>query len=106
MRSQAIDLTGQTFGRLTVRERAGSDAKNGGAMWLCDCSCGGVAKIRGSELRSSRRSCGCALAEHRQRGPGVMRVDSDARIREEMREDLRASGVPLFAFDEARRAWA
>jgi hypothetical protein len=104
--ARAIDLTGQTFGRLTVRERAGSDEKNGGAMWLCDCSCGGVAKIWGSELRTSRRSCGCALAEHRKRGPGKARMDSDARIREEMREALQASGVPLSAFEEARRAWA
>lgn len=101
----AQDMTGQVFGRLTVIERAGSDRKNGGAMWLCECSCGNVAKIRGSELRTSRRSCGCALAEHRARGPGKVRVQADEKLREQMRQDLAAAGMPLRALDEARRAW-
>lgn len=103
--AKAIDLTGQTFGRLTVRERAGSDTRNGGAMWLCECSCGGFTKVRSSELRSSRRSCGCALAEHRKRGPNSCRVDPTLRMREEMRAEIQAAGVPLSAFELARRAW-
>lgn len=103
---QAQDMTGYVFGRLTVIERAGSDRKNGGAMWLCECSCGNVAKIRGSELRNSRRSCGCALAEHRARGPGKVRVQADEKLREVMRQNLAADGVHPDALAWARRAWA
>jgi hypothetical protein len=33
-----IDLTGQTFNRLTVIEEAGKN-KRGEALWLCKCSC-------------------------------------------------------------------
>lgn len=100
------DMTGQVFGRLTVLERAGSDPKNGGAMWLCRCKCGNTAKVRGSELRSSRRSCGCALAEHRMRGPGKVRMQNHEKLREEMRRDLESAGVPAMALKFATEAWA
>lgn len=56
-----IDLTGQTFGKLTVLERVEND-RHGNACWLCQCNC--VDKNRvivGSDkLRSGdTKSCGC-----------------------------------------------
>ncbi len=55
-----INLTGQTFGRLTVLERAGSYHKNGNVQWECRCDCGNIPIIRGQNLTSGRsRSCGC-----------------------------------------------
>lgn len=57
------DLTGQTFGRLTVVAYAGR-AKNGNALWRCDCSCGGTAIIDGYRLRTgTTKSCGCYRRE-------------------------------------------
>ncbi|MEY2748164.1 MAG: hypothetical protein RLZZ168_180 [Cyanobacteriota bacterium] len=54
---QAIDLTGQVFGRLRVAERAHS---NNGVHWLCQCSCGKQTIVRGAVLRyGSTKSCGC-----------------------------------------------
>lgn len=38
MGKKVRDLTGQTFGKLTVIERAGSD-KHGNALWKCQCNC-------------------------------------------------------------------
>lgn len=65
----ATDLSGQRFGRLAVRERAGSKRYASGhqlAQWLCDCECGGTTVVVGTSLRSgSTRSCGCAHWDRR-----------------------------------------
>ena len=53
------DLTGQTFGKLTVVSFAGSD-KRGNAKWLCKCECGNEKVIAGGSLTSGNtKSCGC-----------------------------------------------
>lgn len=36
---KAIDLTGQTFGKLTVLRQDGKKP-NGEYVWLCQCECG------------------------------------------------------------------
>lgn len=61
----AIDLTGQQFGELTVIERAGSDHR-GEALWLCQCSCGSKPiKVLSSNLRNGHtQSCGCIRRSH------------------------------------------
>lgn len=54
-----IDLTGQSFGRLTVISRAQNN-KDGRAMWLCRCSCGNQVVVLGKCLRNGHtKSCGC-----------------------------------------------
>ena len=59
------DLIGQTFNKLTVIERAGSD-KRGEALWNCQCECGNQIIVLGSNLRTGHTtSCGC---ERRSRG--------------------------------------
>ena len=60
-----IDLTGQTFGRWKVIERA-ENSKDGSAKWLCECSCENHTKriVLGRSLRNgSSRSCGCLKDE-------------------------------------------
>lgn len=53
------DLTGQTFGKLTVIERAGR-TKNDNATWHCKCECGGQTVAMGTSLkRGETVSCGC-----------------------------------------------
>lgn len=57
------DITGQRFGRWTVLKRAGNNS-GGTALWLCRCSCGTEATVRGTELRYGRSSsCGCFRSE-------------------------------------------
>ena len=54
------DLTGQSFGKWTVLERA-ENTKDGKTRWLCCCKCGVVKKVRGENLRrGSSLSCGCS----------------------------------------------
>ena len=61
--SSLIDLTGQTFGRLTVKEYQGTNDK-GIHMWLCRCECGNEKVARGDALRYGQtRSCGCLAHE-------------------------------------------
>lgn len=60
-----IDITGQKFGRLTVIRRCGT-AKNGNALWLCQCRCGNQTKADSYALRHGRaRSCECLTRESR-----------------------------------------
>ena len=56
---RAKDLTGRTFGRLTVLGPAGSSC--GKQTWLCRCGCGKEVAVRGDHLKSGHTaSCGCA----------------------------------------------
>ena len=65
------DLTGKTFGRLTVIQRAEDRIKPNGkhkVMWLCECSCKNHNQVIvwGGSLQSGRtKSCGCLLEENR-----------------------------------------
>lgn len=56
-----IDLTGKTFGRLTVIKRHPQNTKNNHPRWICRCACGNDNIIvQGSHLRSGHTtSCGC-----------------------------------------------
>jgi len=61
MSHQAINLTGQTFGRLTVLTR-GPKARH--ATWNCRCSCGNLTLTEGIDLRRGKsKSCGCLKNE-------------------------------------------
>lgn len=58
-----IDLTGQTFGRLTVIKRM-DNSRNKKIIWLCKCRCGGEKIIDGANLRNGdTQSCGCIKKE-------------------------------------------
>ena len=56
------DLTGQTFGRLTVVAYAGK--LKGQHHWGCQCRCGGTKVVyRGSLKNGTSTSCGCVHKE-------------------------------------------
>lgn len=60
-----IDLTGKTFGRLFVLERAGK-SKEGRIQWLCQCNCPEHNKVIviGKNLTTKHtKSCGCLQKE-------------------------------------------
>lgn len=60
---QFKDITGQIFGRLTVRQLAYVNEK-GQTYWLCDCDCGGtITAYKGNIQRGLTRSCGCLRRE-------------------------------------------
>jgi hypothetical protein len=56
------DLTGRTFGRLTVLERSGSRHKH--AVWRCRCACGSMVDAVSNHLLSGKKkSCGCLVTD-------------------------------------------
>lgn len=57
------NLTGQTFGELTVLSRAEERPKNGGVWWHCSCSCGNTYDVPGSLLVTGKRTH-CPGEEH------------------------------------------
>ena len=63
MKSMRVDLTGQSFDRLTVLSYAGND-QDRRALWRCACSCGKDVVVLGKWLRAGRvKSCGCLRKE-------------------------------------------
>lgn len=66
-----VNLTGKTFGRLTVIRRATIDEVPNPrrVYWLCRCDCGKLAVIRSDNLVTGyTRSCGCYCDEVHKRG--------------------------------------
>lgn len=61
---QIVDISGRTFGRLTVIEYAYSIHR--AAHWTCECDCGSFTVARGSKLRRGEMvSCGCQRRDAR-----------------------------------------
>lgn len=63
--SKCTDLSGQTFGKLTVIERVENNNK-GNTRWLCECNCSHKNKVvvLGYDLKSGHtQSCGCLQKE-------------------------------------------
>ena len=61
-----IDLTGQRFGKLIVLEKIDyKDTPNRSeALWRCQCDCGNLTTVKGTNLREGRtKSCGCLQRE-------------------------------------------
>jgi len=64
------DLTGQTFGRLTVIELSDEINPYTGRLWKCQCSCGNIAYTSSSRLTTGNTmSCGCLARELRKGNP-------------------------------------
>ncbi len=56
----SLDLTGRTFGDLTVLYRVEPDAQNQGVRWVCQCACGNTCTYPATLLAAGKRiSCGC-----------------------------------------------
>lgn len=54
-----IDLTGRTFGRLTVLYRD-VESVSKKPHWICVCSCGATVSVRGTHLSGGQQTaCGC-----------------------------------------------
>lgn len=67
MTGTPLDLTARVFTRLTVLSRAGHD-RHGFVLWLCECECGAVVRIRARSLTAGlTKSCGCLKAESMRR---------------------------------------
>ena len=65
LRSTAVDLTGNIFGRLTAIEATEKRTKSGSIIWLCRCECENYVEVsRGDLTRGNQVSCGCQKREN------------------------------------------
>ena len=61
-----VDLIGKKFGRLTPKKRLSRNKAGVGALWECDCDCGGQVICSTTELiHGKRTSCGCEIKERK-----------------------------------------
>ena len=67
IRRHSTDLTGQSFGRLTVIERDKNalqkEKEQHQQFFLCKCSCGNIVSISRGNLLRGQKSCGCSMHE-------------------------------------------
>ena len=57
--AKSLNLVGERFGDLTVKESAGTD-KWRNKLWLCECVCGNTVKVKAYLLTSGWKThCGC-----------------------------------------------
>lgn len=67
------DLTGKTFGKLTVIRRAENKEKR--TMWECLCECGNISIVEAYQLKQGfTKSCGCLRYESRNSTHGMSRT--------------------------------
>lgn len=79
--ANALDLTGQKFGRLIVVQKTDERSRDGEIMWLCECECGNYKIVRTSSLKNNNiRSCGCLNTE--------VAKDKLAKVNEYQRAEL------------------
>lgn len=117
-KENAMDLTGERFGRLVVLRRNPEKVDH----WICRCDCGRDKSIRGTSLRKEdgTRSCGCIQAEFAV-GQGARSVRENTRKQIEADKALRTnlqviktkqppknntSGVKGLSWDKAREQWS
>lgn len=88
----AHDLTNMQFGRLTAREIVRKD-KSKGAIWRCECSCGGEKEVAASYLLNKKtQSCGC-----------IKREQKEASIKKDQKFGL-LTAVEFHHYDENHKA--
>lgn len=61
-KTRLIDLTGQKFGRLTVKEIDFSKEYKR-VHWICECDCGNIISVSACNLKKGTNSCGCLKLE-------------------------------------------
>jgi hypothetical protein len=93
-----IDLTGQTFGKLTVIDRE-SKYERKGVSWNCICACGKKAVVKASRLKNgTTSSCGCY-----QKCSGREHWNWDHTISDEERKNRKRGKIKDPKYDAWRR---
>jgi len=84
------DLSGQTFGRLTVLSLNEDRGKFGQVVFLCKCECGNEINVCSGHLKSGHtRSCGCLTRDMASARCGPKSPVWNPNLTDEEREDKR-----------------
>lgn len=94
-----LDLTGQKFYALTVKQRIGS--RWGHSLWLCECECGTLCERTAAQLKlNTHVSCGCKTKEA-QSASGRTHGETGTRlyrIWKNMKSRCNNDSVPCFRY--------
>lgn len=89
-----MNITGETFGRLTVLEYF--ETRKGKSMWKCKCECGEEVIVSGSHLVNGHtQSCGCIKKDRYAKKHGMTRK-RPYRIWQGMKSRCTYPSVPCF----------
>lgn len=93
------DETNNKYGKLTVLKR--SDKKYGRPYWICQCECGNIVEVAGTNLRSGHtKSCGCILMSRGERVIEQLLKENNIKYeRQYSFDDLRTGKNHLLRFD-------
>jgi len=81
-----MDLTGRTFGQLTVLEKVMNTSRR--KEWRCHCTCGKTVIVRSNNLRTGNTtSCGCARGP---KGPTGKRIPEKDSLRNDLYSHYRS----------------
>jgi hypothetical protein len=69
------DLTGLTFGRLTVIEDT-KIRQNSKPVWKCLCECGSITYVTSSNLKNGTQSCGCLLSKGEEKISNILKENN------------------------------
>ena len=96
------DLTGQTFGFLTVLSLTDKKGNSGQNIWLCRCECGTLKEVRSTSLRSGEvSSCGCIQSMGNARIKQILNENQVAYKDEYTFDDLLGESNRRLRFDFA-----
>lgn len=94
---QYADLLGKRFGKLTVVSREPKSKK-----WKCQCDCGGIVYVTGSNLRFGHvQSCGCLSSIGEMKIEQILQENNISYIKQFSFSELRGVNGGLLRFDFA-----
>jgi len=105
------DLTGKTYGELTVIRYSHNDKTTRSPMWLCRCSCGNKKTIYGYALEHGHyKSCGCKRDIKRDKGvkEHIKQDSIDGTRKSALKAKLHkgnTSGHKGVTYDKQRKKW-
>lgn len=102
-RNNLKDLTGQTFGVLTVQSKGRTCKTNNGSTkvyWKCLCKCGNTVEVVGNSLKNgTTKSCGCIKSFGEQKIAQLLRENGLQFEKEKTFPDATSDGIHCFRFD-------
>ncbi|MCK9459478.1 MAG: hypothetical protein M0R80_07560 [Proteobacteria bacterium] len=85
-------LVTKRFGMLVVRKKAGYHPTNNSIMYLCECDCGNMKEVAGTNLTSKHKptkSCGCLSGRQNFQSVPLPTPNEIAERLRELRERLK-----------------
>ena len=103
-KTNAVDITGQVFGRLTALEP--TDKRRGNSVvWRCLCACSNIAEVSAYALRAGTKSCGCLRIDHKESSLCLDTRVTQLKVPEEKLRSNNTSGATGVSWRSYSQRW-